>query len=184
MTTQLPVGIAKLVVRRLPGSRHRGVLTAGGLAIPVALGRSGIGFDKREGDGRTPAGVWRILRVLYRGDLRPRPATRLPAAPIGVDDGWCDDPDDRRYNCPVTVPPDSLPFAPSHERLRRDDRLYDLLLVLDHNTRPRVRRRGSAIFIHQARPGYLATEGCVALAPADMRRLLTRLRPGARIIIS
>lgn len=179
MTTQLPVGIAKLVVRRLPGSRHRGVLMAGGLAIPVALGRSGIGFDKREGDGRTPAGVWHILRVLYRGDLRPRPATRLPAAAIGVDDGWCDDPDDRRYNCPVT-----LPFAPSHERLRRDDRLYDLLLVLDHNTRPRVRRRGSAIFIHQARPGYLATEGCVALAPADMRRLLTRLKPGARIIIS
>ena len=179
MAAQLPVGIAKLVVRRLPGSRHRGVLTAGGLAIPVALGRSGIGFDKREGDGRTPAGVWRILRVLYRGDRAPRPTTRLPAAPIGMADGWCDDPEDRRYNCPVT-----LPFAPSHERMRRDDALYDLLLVLDHNTRPRVRRRGSAIFIHQARPGYRPTEGCVALAPADMRRLLTRLRPGARIIIS
>lgn len=177
--SQLPVGIAKLVVRRLPGSRHRGVLTAGGLTIPVALGRSGIGFDKREGDGRTPAGIWRILRVLYRGDRRPRPITRLPTAPIAVDAGWCDDPDDRRYNRPVT-----LPFAPSHERMRRDDGLYDLLLVLDHNTRPRVRRRGSAVFIHLARPGYRPTEGCVALAPADMRRLLTRLRPGARIIIS
>ncbi len=179
MTAQLPVGIAELRVHRLPGTRHRGVLLAGGLAIPVALGRSGIGFDKREGDGRTPAGVWRILRVLYRGDRAPRPATRLAAAPIGMADGWCDDPEDRRYNCPVT-----LPFAPSHERMRRDDALYDLLLVLDHNTRPRVRRRGSAIFIHQARPGYRPTEGCVALAPADMRRLLTRLRPGARIIIS
>ncbi len=77
------------------------------MAIPVALGRSGIGFDKREGDGLTPAGVWRILRVLYRGDRAPRPATRLPASPIGAADGWCDDPEDRRYNRPVT-----LPFAP------------------------------------------------------------------------
>ncbi len=179
MTSQLPVGIAKLHVRRLPGSRHRGVLTAGGLALPVALGRSGIGFDKREGDGRTPAGTWRIERLLYRADRRPRPVTGLPAAAIAVDAGWCDDPADRRYNRPVR-----LPFSASHERLRRNDGLYDLLLVLDHNTRPRVKGRGSAVFIHLARPGYRPTEGCVALAPADMRRLLSRLRPGARIIIS
>lgn len=144
----------------------------------MALGRAGIGPDKREGDGRTPAGRWRILRVLYRPDAGPRPATRLPSRPIARDDGWCDAPRHRLYNRWV-----KLPFPASHERLWRDDALYDLVLVLDHNTRPRVAGRGSAVFVHLARPGFAATEGCVALRRADMRRLLARLRPGAEIVI-
>ncbi|MFG1461477.1 L,D-transpeptidase family protein [Xanthobacter sp. DSM 24535] len=176
---QVPVGIEKIHVRRLPGTPHRGILTLAGLAIPVALGRAGIGFDKREGDGRTPAGRWRIERVLYRPDRRPRPMTLLPAKPIAPTDGWCDDPQDRRYNRPV-----HLPISVSHERMARDDALYDLVLVLDHNTRPRVKGRGSAVFIHAARPGFLPTEGCVALRPADLRRLAARLKPNARLIIS
>lgn len=179
MTRQLPVGIATITVRRRPGCRHQGVLTVAGRAIPVALGRSGIGCDKREGDGRTPAGVWHPVRVLYRADRVTRPATSLPIAAIRPDDGWCDAPEDRRYNRPV-----ELPFPASHERLWRDDRLYDLLLVIDHNTRPRVKGRGSAVFIHLARPGYRPTEGCVALKPADLSRLLTRLDARTRIIIS
>lgn len=179
MTRQLPVGIATITVRRRPGCRHQGVLTVAGRAIPVALGRSGIGYDKREGDGRTPAGVWHPVRVLYRADRVTRPATSLPVAAIRPGDGWCDAPEDRRYNRPV-----ELPFPASHERLWRDDRLYDLLLVIDHNTRPRVKGRGSAVFIHLARPGYRPTEGCVALKPADLSRLLTRLDARTRIIIS
>ncbi|WP_029005945.1 L,D-transpeptidase family protein [Azorhizobium doebereinerae] len=179
MTRQLPVGISKIAVRRLPGGRHRGVLSVAGRTLAVALGRGGIGFDKREGDGRTPAGVWHPVRVLYRADRVARPLTRLPVAAIRPADGWCDDPQDRRYNRPV-----ALPFPASHERLWRDDGLYDLLLVIDHNTRPRVKGRGSAVFIHLARPGYRPTEGCVALKPADLRRLLTGLGPGTRIIIS
>ncbi|GGF80653.1 hypothetical protein GCM10007301_45940 [Azorhizobium oxalatiphilum] len=179
MTRQLPVGISKIAVRRLPNSRHQGVLHVEGRTIRVALGRSGIYFDKREGDGRTPAGVWHPLRVLYRADRVVRPVTRLPVASIRETDGWCDDRSDRRYNRPV-----ALPVAASHERLWRDDRLYDLLLVIDHNTRPRVAGRGSAVFIHLARPGYRPTEGCVALKPADLRRLLTRLHRHTRIIIS
>ncbi|MFG1397867.1 L,D-transpeptidase family protein [Roseixanthobacter pseudopolyaromaticivorans] len=165
-------------MRHLPGTRHRGILQVAGRAIPVALGRGGIGFDKREGDGRTPAGRWRIERVLYRPDRGPRPVTRLPAKPIAASDGWCDDPQDRRYNRPV-----HLPIPVSHERMAREDALYDLVLVLDHNTRPRVKGRGSAVFIHAARPGFTPTEGCVALAPRDLRRLAARLRPGARLIV-
>ncbi len=173
------MGIAEIRVRGLPGPPHRGVLTVGGRAFPVALGRGGIGFDKREGDGRTPAGTWRILRVLYRSDHGARPVSRLPAHPISRLDGWCDDPADRRYNQPVT-----LPMIASHEKMRRDDNLYDLVLVLDHNTRPRVKGRGSAVFIHIARAGLKPTEGCVAMPAVELRRLVARLRPGARIIIS
>lgn len=176
---QTPLGIGPLTVRRRPGDPQRGILSFAGRSIPVALGRSGIGVDKREGDGRTPAGTWRILRLLYRADHGPRPVTHLPARAIGPDDGWCDDPRDGHYNRPVR-----LPLAASHERLRRDDGLYDLVLVLDHNQRPRVKGRGSAVFIHVARPGLAPTEGCVALPADELRRLVARLRPGMRIHIA
>ncbi len=161
-----PVGISRVRVSRRPGTRHQGILRVGGLSLPVALGRSGIGADKREGDGRTPAGRWRILALLYRPDHGPRPASRLPARP----------------NRPVTLPLGGARTA-SHEQMWRDDALYDLVLVIDHNQRPRVAGRGSAVFVHLARPGFKATEGCVALRRADMKRLLARLRPGAVIEI-
>lgn len=177
------MGISRIRVSRRPGTRHQGILRVGGLSLPVALGRSGIGADKREGDGRTPAGCWRILALLYRPDHGPRPVSRLPARPIRPHDGWCDDRADRRYNRPVTLPLGQARKV-SHEKMWRDDALYDLVLVIDHNQRPRVAGRGSAVFVHLARPGFKATEGCVALRRADMRRLLARLRPGAVIDIA
>ncbi|WP_234051574.1 MULTISPECIES: L,D-transpeptidase [unclassified Xanthobacter] len=173
-----PVGISLLHVHRRPGHRHEGVLKAGERAMRVAIGRSGISPDKREGDGRTPAGRWRVLGLLYRPDAGPHPRTALPCRPIGRRDGWCDASGHRLYNHPVR-----LPFSASHERLWRDDAVYDLVLVLNHNTRPRIMGRGSAVFIHLARPGFAATEGCVALRRSDMRRLLARLTPGAEILI-
>ena len=177
-----PVGISRIAVSRRPGARHLGILRAGGLSIPVALGRSGIAADKREGDGRTPAGRWRILALLYRPDHGPRPVSRLPARTIRPDDGWCDDRADRRYNRAVTLPLGGAREV-SHEKMWRDDTLYDLVLVIDHNQRPRIPGRGSAVFVHLARPGFKPTEGCVALRRADMKRLLARLRPGAVIDI-
>lgn len=173
------MGISRLRVRRRPGARHFGLLLAGGRAIAVALGRAGPGVRKREGDGRTPVGRYRILRVLYRPDRMARPNTRLPLAAIRPDDGWSDDPADRRYNRPV-----KLPVSTSHERMWRDDALYDLVVVIDHNTRPRIAGHGSAVFIHAARPGFRPTEGCVALKPAELKRLVARLAPGAVIEIA
>ena len=67
-----------------------------------------------------------------------------------------------------------MPYRVSHERMMRDDRLYDACLVLDWNIRPRRRSRGSAIFFHLARPGFKPTEGCVAVSAQAMRRLLPR----------
>ncbi|MFG1365313.1 L,D-transpeptidase family protein [Xanthobacter versatilis] len=176
------MGISQVSVRRRPGTRHEGILRCGSLALPVALGRSGIAFDKREGDGRTPAGRWRILRLLYRPDHGPRPVTRLPCRALKPSDGWCDEAADRRYNQPVTLPMGGSRKV-SHERMWRDDGLYDLVLVLDHNTRPRVAGRGSAVFVHLARPGFRPTEGCVALRRADMLRLLVRLSRASRMVI-
>ncbi|MDI4664444.1 L,D-transpeptidase family protein [Xanthobacter autotrophicus] len=176
------MGISQITVRRRPGARHLGLLRCGGRAFPVALGRSGIAFDKREGDGRTPAGRWRIQRLLYRPDQGPRPVTRLPCRPLRPRDGWCDDAADRRYNRPVLLPMGGARGI-SHERMWRDDALYDLVLVLDHNSRPRVAGRGSAVFVHLAREGFRPTEGCVALRRADMTRLLARLSRAPLLVV-
>ena len=77
-----------------------------------------------------------------------------------------------------------LPYPASHERLWRQDHLYDVVIVLDYNLEYPVAGAGSAIFLHQARPGFLPTEGCVAIAPEAMRRLLPRLGPGTMLTVS
>jgi L,D-peptidoglycan transpeptidase YkuD (ErfK/YbiS/YcfS/YnhG family) len=116
--------------------------------------------------------------VLYRPDRLRRPDTALPVAAIRRESGWCDDPQDRRYNRPVR-----LPYAASHEELWRSDHLYDLLVVLDFNLlRPR-RGAGSAIFLHLAAPGFAPTAGCVAVTEQIMRRILARAGPGTVIDI-
>ena len=167
-----------LYVRASPGIRTRGVLLAGHLAIPVALGRGGILTNKREGDGATPRGRFRLVRLWWRADRSLRPATTLPSRRIGPQDAWCEDPSDQRYNRHVLVPADG-----AGDRLRRADHLYDFIIEISHNARPRVTRRGSAVFIHVARPDLAPSAGCVTMPKARLRGLLRKLRPGTRIVI-
>ncbi|MCC7266845.1 MAG: L,D-transpeptidase family protein [Caulobacteraceae bacterium] len=143
--------------------------------VRCALGRRGVrpAADKREGDGASPAGVWPLRRVLWRADRLARPATALPVAAIAEDDGWCDAPDDRRYNRPVR-----LPYPASAERLWLDETVYDVVVVLGHNDDPPVAGMGSAIFLHVARPDYTPTAGCVALSLPDILQLLALAEPG------
>ena len=138
-----------------------------------ALGPAGPRSDKREGDGATPVGRFAFRYVLYRPDRLAAPRTSLPLRPLWPEDGWCDDPADPQYNKPVT-----LPYAASHERLWREDHLYDIVVVLGYNDAPPVAGKGSAIFMHVARPGYAPTEGCVALALPDLKAVLARCGPG------
>ena len=172
------VALRTVRVATQAGARTRGWLTAGTIRIPVALGRSGIRADKREGDGATPRGRFHPVRVWWRADRGLRPCALLPVRRIGRADAWCEDPTDGRYNRPVR-----LTDGRAGDRLWRADHLYDLVVELDHNVRPRVARRGSAIFVHVARPGFEPTAGCVALPPASMRRLLARMSRKTRIKI-
>jgi L,D-peptidoglycan transpeptidase YkuD (ErfK/YbiS/YcfS/YnhG family) len=167
-----------LRVRPKPGQRTRGWLLAGPLAVPVALGRGGIRANKREGDGGTPRGTFRLRRLWWRADRMTRPMTHLPVRRIRGEDGWCEDPRDRHYNQPIRLRPDH-----SGDRLKRADRLYDLIIELDHNTRPRIAGRGSAVFVHVARPGFAPTAGCVALKADALQRLIARIGPRTRIVI-
>jgi L,D-peptidoglycan transpeptidase YkuD (ErfK/YbiS/YcfS/YnhG family) len=163
----------RIMVARTAEDKTRGLLIAGSTTIPCALGRSGITRRKREGDGATPAGKLGLVSVLYRADRLRRPATALPAVPIRPDAGWCDDPVDRRYNRPVR-----LPYAARHERLWRDDGLYDIVVVLDYNFERPKPGAGSAIFFHIATPDFAPTAGCVAVRLNDMRQILARAGPG------
>ena len=141
-----------------------------------AIGRGGISTDKREGDGATPAGKLALTRVLYRPDRIERPETILPCAALGRDDGWCDAPDDPAYNQPVR-----LPHGASAETMWRDDGVYDLVVVTDHNAEPVVPGRGSAIFVHVARPDFAPTEGCIAFSLEDLRSIVEEWRRDDRI---
>lgn len=152
------------------------MLTGGGLRLRAAHGRSGITALKREGDGATPAGLLRLMRVLYRADRMKPPACAVPVEPISPHDGWCDDMNDTAYNKPVR-----LPFAPSHESLWREDHVYDVIGVLDWNFAPIVPGKGSAIFFHVATPDYAPTAGCVALSLPDVLAALAAGMSAIRI---
>jgi len=143
---------------------------------PCAIGKGGIQTNKREGDGATPRGVHRIVGMLYRPDRIAKPTSW--AVPIGPLDLWSDDPADRHYNIMVRAP-----YAPSHERLRRADPLYDLVILTDWNWPYAVSGRGSAIFLHQwRRPGY-PTEGCIAFSRAHLHAIAPRISYGTRLIV-
>ena len=157
-----------------------GWLDLGTRRVRCALGKSGVApaSDKREGDLASPAGIWPMRRVLYRPDRGDAPATALPIGAIAPDDGWCDAPEDPAYNRPVR-----LPHPTSAERMWREDGLYDLVVVLGHNDDPPMAPMGSCIFLHLARPGYLPTEGCVAVSREDMMALLAAAKPGDAVEI-
>lgn len=156
-------------MRARPGDQTKGLLKAGGVVFPCALGRGGISSNKREGDGATPLARMRLLSVYLR-DGRFSRRSSLPIRRITPTLGWCEVPQDRNYNRPVR-----MPYAASHETMLRTDDLYDACIVMDWNIRPRSRGKGSAIFFHLARPGFTPTAGCVAVTHAVMRRLLPLL---------
>lgn len=172
------ISLGAIHVGARPGRRSRGLLRIGPLLMPVALGRSGIRADKREGDGGTPRGRFHPVRLWWRADRLARPQTLLPVRRISRNQAWCEDASDRRYN---------RPFARSAsepgDRLWRDDGLYDLVVEIDHNVRPRVAGRGSAVFVHVARPGFTPTAGCIALRWRDLKLLLSRISAKTRLII-
>lgn len=167
--------IASLFVNQSPLAKTRGRIRIGMSTIPCALGKGGVKTAKREGDGATPRGTLRALR-LYRRPDRPMVNALIPVRITSRRMGWCDDTHSPHYNQPV-----ALPFDKSHEKLWREDHLYDLVIDTDYNRRPAIKGRGSAIFIHLARPNYTPTEGCIAFSRRDLMRLIAIIDRHTRI---
>ena len=161
------------------GPAGRGTLLWQGQPHPCTLGRSGVRANKREGDGASPSGCYKLRAVFYRADRVTLPPTRLPSMAIARDDGWCDAPGDVAYNRKVR-----LPYPASAEHLWRDDGVYDIVVVLGHNDDPVVPGAGSAIFLHLRRGDGGPTEGCVGVDRELALALVAALGPEDRICIS
>jgi L,D-peptidoglycan transpeptidase YkuD (ErfK/YbiS/YcfS/YnhG family) len=156
-----------------------GRLRWSGGSTAAVVGRGGVRSNKREGDGATPAGAYPLVFGFYRKDrVRPRPSA-LPMTALTPHDAWVDDPADAQYNRLV-----ALPYPARTEQLWRNDRLYDLLVVIGYNMEPVVPGAGSAIFLHVAHPDFSNTEGCIAVRREVLISLIPFLGPGSMITIS
>ncbi len=167
-----------IIVRQCSSNKSKGLIFAGSRCFSCALGRSGISTKKREGDGVTPAGTFSILYGFYRADRVSHRPTGIALLQNRKTFGWCDAPGDRNYNRLV-----KLPYLGRHEKMWREDHLYDYCLVLDQNYSKRMRGLGSAIFFHIASEDFKPTEGCVAIKLSDMRWLLQHIGGDTKLVI-
>ncbi len=159
--------VTHLHVRARNERAVEGRLHVGGLKFPCIIGRNGRTHLKREGDGKTPVGVFWLRQGFYRSDRIGNPAAQLRVDVLRHSDGWCEVPGSGFYNQHV-----KLPFRDGHETMWREDEAYDVVFATSHNERPRVQGAGSAIFFHLTREGSAVTAGCVAVSKSDMRKIL------------
>ena len=144
-----------------------------------ALGKAGINKKIKEGDGITPKGVFKITKIYYRADKIKIIKTNIKKIKITKNMGWCDDPVSRFYNQQI-----KLPSKFSHEKLYRNDDLYDLIAVINYNTNPIIKNKGSAIFMHVSENSYKKTQGCIALKKKDLINILTKIKKNTKIKIN
>jgi L,D-peptidoglycan transpeptidase YkuD (ErfK/YbiS/YcfS/YnhG family) len=159
--------MSNIIVQTLSADETKAKLFIENQAFDCALGPNGVTVEKKEGDGKTPVGTYALRYLFYRSDRLPKPETGLEARELTPDLGWSDDAGASDYNCLVT-----LPYAGSHEKMMRDDDIYDLVAVIGYNDNPPVAGKGSAIFMHVARPGLAPTAGCIALMKDDLLQVL------------
>ena len=143
-----------------------------------AIGRGGLTTNKIEGDHKTPVGEFKFKKIYYRKDKLGEMTFKIPFVIIGENDGWCDDPKSKLYNQHI-----QFPFDSSAEKLFRDDDLYDLLCVINHNTDPIIPGKGSAIFLHISKPNFEGTEGCVAIEKGNIIELAKKIDVTTKLII-
>lgn len=155
-----------------------GLLKIGEMTFPCSIGRSGKNYLKREGDGASPRGAWQLRRLFYRADRQLPPRSGLRPQVMRAHDGWCETVGDRNYNRLVRIP-----YATSHETMQRADHLYDVVVELSHNERPRIQGHGSAVFFHLRQPDGGPTAGCIAVSARDMRIILQLIGPKTKIRI-
>jgi L,D-peptidoglycan transpeptidase YkuD (ErfK/YbiS/YcfS/YnhG family) len=159
--------------------KKSGYLQYKNLKFRCALGKAGIKKKEKEGDNVTPKGIFKITSMYYRPDRIKNIITAIKKIKIKKNIGWCDDPDSHFYNQQI-----SLPTKFNHEKLYRNDNLYDLVLVLNYNTNPIIKNKGSAIFIHIAKKNYKKTKGCIALKKKHLIELISKIKKNTQIKIN
>ena len=146
--------------------------------MKCAIGKKGIGYKRKEGDLITPLGEFNIKYILYRKD-RVKVSSKLKKKVIKKNMGWCDDPKSSHYNKLV-----KLPFDYKHEKLYKNENVYDIILVLNYNMNPIKKNKGSAIFIHVAKNNFKRTKGCIAIKKISLIKLIKKINPYTKVKIS
>ena len=159
--------------------KKTGYLTYKNLKFRCALGKAGVKKKEKEGDNITPKGIFKINKIYYRPDKIKNFTSVLKKIKIKRNMGWCDDPKSNFYNQQI-----KLPNKFSHEKLFRNDNLYDLILVLNYNINPTIKYKGSAIFIHIAKNSYKKTKGCIALKKNHLVELISKIKKNTKIRIN
>jgi L,D-peptidoglycan transpeptidase YkuD (ErfK/YbiS/YcfS/YnhG family) len=153
-------------------------LTFSNYKAKCALGKRGIGFKREEGDLITPKGVFKIKYILYRKDRLKKIQSKLRKITIKKNMGWCDDPKSRDYNKLI-----KLPSKYTYEKLYKKENIYDIILVLNFNMNPILKKRGSAVFIHVARKNFAKTEGCIAIKKTYLLKIIKEIKTSTKVKI-
>jgi L,D-peptidoglycan transpeptidase YkuD (ErfK/YbiS/YcfS/YnhG family) len=148
------------------------------LKFKCSLGKNGVTKNKIEGDKCTPSGTYRLKQVFYRADRIKKFSTNIKKIKIKKNMGWCDDSSSKRYNQLIRVP---TKF--SHEKLYRKDGIYDIIVVLNYNMNPVIKKKGSAIFMHIAKKNYSKTLGCIGLKKNDLLEILSEVKKNNKVKI-
>jgi len=159
--------------------KKTGYLKYKNLKYRCALGKAGVNEKIKEGDNITPKQIFKITKINYKPDKIKKIKTLIKKIKIKKNMGWCDDPRSRFYNQQI-----KLPTKYGHERLYRNDNLYNLIAVLDYNTNPIIKNKGSAIFLHVAKNKYQKTKGCIALKKEHLIKIISKIKKNTKIRIS
>tara|TARA_A100001011_G_C14252561_1_gene818574 strand:+ start:509 stop:997 length:489 start_codon:yes stop_codon:yes gene_type:complete len=146
--------------------------------IKCSIGKRGLTKKKVEGDLKTPKGNFNFKYLLYRADRIKKIKTKIKKIRIKKTFGWCDDSSSTYYNKLV-----HLPFKKKTEKLFLKSNIYDLVLVLNYNTRPVLKKKGSAIFLHLASKNYKSTKGCIAILKKDFLKIIPSINNKTKIFI-
>ena len=146
--------------------------------IKCSIGKRGLTSKKKEGDYRTPKGNFKFEFILFRKDRIKSIQSKLKKIKITKNMGWCDDPTSNRYNRLIR-----FPFKKSAEKLFLKEKIYDLILVINFNRNPTVKKAGSAIFLHLAEKRFVPTKGCIAIQKKDFLKILPLIKKNTKLII-
>ena len=158
--------------------KKKGTLICDDFQFRCSIGKNGLKKNKMEGDNCTPIGTFSLGPVYFRSDRVDKPDTKLKTFKINKQMGWCDDPNNINYNKEI-----KLNKKIKAEKLYRKNKIYDIIVVINYNTRRIIKNKGSAIFIHVTND-YKPTKGCIALRLSDLEILLKIIKRNSKIKIT
>ena len=160
--------------------KNKDTLLIDDFKFKCSIGKKGVCNKKVEGDLTTPKGIFNLGNIYYRSDRVQKPFSKLKSISIKKNMGWCDDPNSKFYNKLIKIKKNS---KISYERLFRRDSKYDLLIVINYNTKKIVKNKGSAIFLHLTKD-YSPSKGCITLTKKDFLILAKIINKNTKIRIN